>query len=194
MPNHNKAGRPRDPNLDEAVLKAALELFSEKGYHHASLSEIARKAGVGTPAIYRRWPNKAAIAMDIVTRAAQPQPIPDTGSIRRDLTEFFKFRLRLWSSPLFSQIILPVASEAGLDRELAAEIRRRTLEYRESGPTQRVRKAIASGDLRADTDPQRLLDMLEGPLVLPLLFSQTPPEESDAQAIVDRVLYGCVIG
>ncbi|HEX2648219.1 MAG TPA: TetR/AcrR family transcriptional regulator, partial [Candidatus Dormibacteraeota bacterium] len=151
MPNHNKAGRPRDPNLDEAVLKAALELFSEKGYHHASLSEIARKAGVGTPAIYRRWPNKAAIAMDIVTRAAQPQPIPDTGSIRRDLTEFFKFRLRLWSSPLFSQIILPVASEAGLDRELAAEIRRRTLEYRESGPTQRVRKAIASGDLRADT-------------------------------------------
>jgi AcrR family transcriptional regulator len=188
--NHVKAGRPRDPHLDEAVLRAALELFSERGYQHVSLSEIARKAGVGTPAIYRRWPNKAAMAIEIVVRESRPQPIPDTGSIRGDLVEFFKGRLRFWKSPLFRQVFMPAASEAGLDIALAEQVREATVAYRAPGPVQRIRKAIASGQLRADTVPERLLDMLQGPIVLPLLLAQDVPDDTQAELIVGQALDG----
>ena len=185
-----KPGRPRDPHLDTAVLDAALEVFGRRGFHRASVIEIARKAGVSTPAIYRRWPNKAAIAIDLVVRESVPDPIPDTGSIRRDLTKFFKARLKLWSSPVYRRVLVPVAAEAFLDRKLAKEVRRRTREYRNPGPVARIRKAVAKGELRADTVPERLLDMLQGPILIPLLLAQDPPEESDARRIVDDVLHG----
>ncbi|HEV2475829.1 MAG TPA: helix-turn-helix domain-containing protein, partial [Candidatus Dormibacteraeota bacterium] len=88
LPEARHAGRPRDPRLDEAVLSAALEVFMKRGYRKASLIEVARKAGVGTPAIYRRWRTKADLAIDLIEREAQPEPIPHSRSIRRDLAEF----------------------------------------------------------------------------------------------------------
>src|ERR1700720_3182480 len=59
-------GRPRDPRLNHALLEAGLAVFLESGYGAASLSEIARRAGVGTPAIYRRWPTKTDLAIAII--------------------------------------------------------------------------------------------------------------------------------
>ena len=47
-------GRPRDPRVDEAVRRAALELLAEIGYQATSIQAIARRAGVSAPSIYRR--------------------------------------------------------------------------------------------------------------------------------------------
>src|SRR4051794_41805682 len=52
-------GRPRDPRVDEAVRRAALELLVEDGYQATSIQAIARRAGVSAPSIYRRWASKA---------------------------------------------------------------------------------------------------------------------------------------
>jgi AcrR family transcriptional regulator len=61
-------GRPRSAELNEAILQSALEVMLERGYHGTTLSEIARRARVGTPAIYRRWPTKAAMALELFIR------------------------------------------------------------------------------------------------------------------------------
>jgi TetR/AcrR family transcriptional regulator, repressor of fatR-cypB operon len=42
----------------DALLEAALELFSEKGFHAAPISLIAQKAGVGVGTIYRYFKDK----------------------------------------------------------------------------------------------------------------------------------------
>ena len=191
MPSTNgKAGRPRDPHVDEVLFKAAYEVFLERGYQHASLSEVARKAGVGTPAIYRRWPTKAALAIDIVERESGPEPIPDTGSIRRDLARFFRMRLQTWGRPLSHQVVLPLVLEAQADSELGRQIRRRFLGYRQSGVEARLQKAIKTGELRADTNPARLADMLNGPITIALLFGQELPHESEARYLVNKLLDG----
>src|SRR3954467_1668973 len=54
-------GRPRDPRVDEAVRRAALELLVEDGYQATSIQAIARRAGVSAPSIYRRWSSKAEL-------------------------------------------------------------------------------------------------------------------------------------
>ena len=144
----------------------------------------------GTPAIYRRWPTKSAMAIDIVERESRPDPITDTGSIRYDLVEFVKARIRMFSRPLFHQVLLPVVMEASGDPRLSDEIRRRFAEYRRPAVEARLHKAITTGELRADTDPGRLIDLLMGTIAMPLLFSQDLPDESEARAIVDQVLDG----
>jgi AcrR family transcriptional regulator len=182
-------GRPRDPRLDDALLQAGLELIIERGYHAATLTEIARRAGVGTPAIYRRWPTKAHLAIEIVVRENKPEPIPDTGSIRDDLVEFMRLRLRTWATPMFRQLLLPLVLEGFAEGSLAETVRERFVGYRQP-LNARIRRAIAAGELRPGTDPGRLVDVLMGTVTMPLLFFQNMPAVNQAESIVDQVLSG----
>ena len=54
-------GRPRDPSVDQAILRAALELFIEHGIAGASIEKIAKQAGVAKTSIYRRWASREAL-------------------------------------------------------------------------------------------------------------------------------------
>src|SRR2546425_5528104 len=91
-----KPGRPRDQHLDEALLQAGLAVMLERGYHGATLTEIARRAGVGTPAIYRRRPTKAAMGIDITGRGREPGPIPDSRSLPGDPVALIAPPVRTW--------------------------------------------------------------------------------------------------
>ena len=66
-------GRPRDPSVDQAILRAALELFIEHGIAGASIEKIAKQAGVGKTSIYRRWTSREALlaqAIEVARNAA----------------------------------------------------------------------------------------------------------------------------
>ena len=185
-------GRPRDPRLDDALLDAGLEVIMERGYHAATLTEIARRAGVGTPAIYRRWPTKAKLAIEIVVRVSEPEPIPDTGSIRDDLVAFVALRLRTWSTPFFRKLVFPVLMEGTAEESLGVNVANRFVEYRKALAA-RILRSVQTGELRAGTDPNRLLDLLMGTVAMPLLFFQDVPAMSQAESIVDQVLSGFAV-
>jgi AcrR family transcriptional regulator len=54
-------GRKREARAnDTAVLAAAREVFAAQG-HGASMSDVARQAGVGVGSVYRRYPTKEAL-------------------------------------------------------------------------------------------------------------------------------------
>jgi AcrR family transcriptional regulator len=184
-----RPGRPRDRRLDEGLLEAGLAVFLEAGYSGASLAEIARRAGVGTPAIYRRWPTKADMAIDIVAHVSEAEAIPDSGSIRDDLVAFMALRLRTWRTSLFRKLIVPVLMEGNREGPLASDIGVRFLDYRKALEA-RIARAIEAGELRADTDPGRLIDLLMGTITMPLLFFLELPAADDAAVIVDQVLSG----
>src|SRR5262245_32586793 len=57
----NVAGRPRSPVVDQAIMRAALELFIERGVAGASIERIAKRAGVAKTSIYRRWSSREAL-------------------------------------------------------------------------------------------------------------------------------------
>lgn len=48
-------------NKKEAILKAALELFAERGFHGTSVADIADRAKVGAGTIYRYFQDKEAL-------------------------------------------------------------------------------------------------------------------------------------
>lgn len=57
----NTPGRPRSRVIDDAILRAALELFFEHGVAGASIEKIAKRARVAKTSIYRRWPSREAL-------------------------------------------------------------------------------------------------------------------------------------
>jgi AcrR family transcriptional regulator len=186
-------GRPRDVRIDETLLRFAGEVMLERGYVATSISEIARRAGVGTPAIYRRWPNKAAIAIDVFEAASGENPLADTGSVRNDLTEFTRLRIRQYNTPIWHQIVLPLmmeqVREVGVDNVLSA----RVAAYREP-LFHLINGWVKAGKLRPDTNARRMLDALMGAVAVPLLLGLRLPDESEAEAIVEGILKGYATG
>lgn len=52
-------------NKKEIILTAASKIFSEKGFHLATVEEIAKEASVGKGTIYQYFPSKAAIFQEL---------------------------------------------------------------------------------------------------------------------------------
>jgi len=53
-----------------------------------------------------------------------------------------------------------------------------------------IREAIASGELKRGTDPELLIDALNGPMFFRWLQAHAPLERSFAERIFDRVILG----
>ncbi|MFD2750928.1 TetR/AcrR family transcriptional regulator [Virgibacillus siamensis] len=49
------------------IIRAAIELISEKGYYNTSTSEIAKRAGVAEGTIFRHYKTKKELLVEIVT-------------------------------------------------------------------------------------------------------------------------------
>jgi AcrR family transcriptional regulator len=50
----------------ERILEAALDVFSEKGFHLATVDEIAERAGLGKGTLYRHFANKETLFNELV--------------------------------------------------------------------------------------------------------------------------------
>jgi AcrR family transcriptional regulator len=60
--------RRRKSNVREAVVEAAVKLFTEKGYELANLTEVAQRAGVGPSSLYHHFSGKGAILLDMLLK------------------------------------------------------------------------------------------------------------------------------
>jgi len=62
-----RAGRPRDPACDAAILQATLDIFAEHGYGGVSMDGVAARAGVGKATIYRRYRSKDELMLEALS-------------------------------------------------------------------------------------------------------------------------------
>jgi AcrR family transcriptional regulator len=60
--------QPRGQATRERVLSAAEALFRESGYQSASMSDVARRAGVGVGTHYHHSADKRALLLELIER------------------------------------------------------------------------------------------------------------------------------
>jgi hypothetical protein len=63
-----KPSQRRGKERVRAILIAALEAFKEKGLEHVTTNDIAKRAGIPIGSLYRYYPNKNAIVVDLLER------------------------------------------------------------------------------------------------------------------------------
>lgn len=77
---------PRKPVSPDVVLDAAADVFAERGFVRARMSEVARRAGVATGSLYNVAASKealfAAVFVPLEQRPSLPLPLPDPGRER----------------------------------------------------------------------------------------------------------------
>jgi AcrR family transcriptional regulator len=82
--------RPADPQRRDSILQAATQIFLEKGYSEARLSDIAERAGIVTSTLYLYFNSKEAMVQTIAenfrrTIGGQILPILANLRCREDL-------------------------------------------------------------------------------------------------------------
>src|ERR1700761_1199729 len=80
--------RVRSQSAHDRVLRAALDLFAERGIEATSMDAIVQASGVSKATIYNHWANKEALLMEVmlfVNGLDRVPEDPDTGQLERDI-------------------------------------------------------------------------------------------------------------
>ena len=81
------ATRRRGAELEAAVLEAAWDILSERGYGALTYEALAQQAKTAKQVIYRRWPTKRELLFALLEHHGRSLPSiqVDTGSLRDDV-------------------------------------------------------------------------------------------------------------
>ncbi|MBQ0888045.1 TetR/AcrR family transcriptional regulator [Streptomyces sp. RM72] len=162
-------------DVTEAIRAAVFEELAAVGYARMSIEGIARRAGVGKTAVYRRWRSKLHLVLDIVSAlAVQGLPAPDTGSLEGDLRLLYEVTSRALRHPVASQVIPDLQAEAARNPDIA-EALQKTLREGQDGVASRILAAAAErGELDPALDTDLALDLISGPLYWRSVVVRTP--------------------
>jgi AcrR family transcriptional regulator len=179
----SRRGRARDPEVDEAILAAAMELLAEIGYARLTMDQVAARARVGKASLYLRWPNKVALVAEAIQHHSAVVPdVPDTGSLCGDMHAFLRALLR--SKSAAQQAVAAVSGEIASNPELAKAWRQGVAGTLLACTRTIVERAIAREELPAASDVE-LLAML--PVTLLQNWRQTY-EYSPDDAVIERIV------
>jgi AcrR family transcriptional regulator len=173
-------GRPRDPALDKAIMTAALDSFIEHGIAGMSIEQVAKRAGVGKPTVYRRWSSKEQLVADAIEAfvgtgvqwpsrdeidAARPQEL-----IRRNIDS----AARTAADAMFRALVAQIYGSAVTHPLLMQTYWDHYVGPRRTLAIAMLRRAQKEGSVSPDADLDVLVDMLAGAVTYRVLQPNPP--------------------
>jgi len=160
-----RAGRPRNPGADQAILEVAIRILRGEGYRSLNIERVAEESGVAKTTIYRRYQDRqdlAAAAIGALLEAHGAFATPDTGSCRADLkTIFAALRSADSSSPLLA-VLGAVLSEGQRDAALLERLWERAFGPHHQALGTVLQRGIERAELRSDLDIEATIEILVG--------------------------------
>ncbi|MBM7783419.1 TetR/AcrR family transcriptional regulator [Tenggerimyces flavus] len=181
-----RRGRPRDPGADRRILDAARQLLATDGYEALAVDRVAEHAGVAKTTLYRRWPSKAHLVIELVADLQGQVRLEETGDLRNDLTALVRgITVRLHA--VGAALVADLAAAVARDSSVALGIRELFKAWRGAAITI-LWAARDRGDLPRASNAEILVDQLVGPLYYRLLITGDPLTPEYATRLVDSVL------
>jgi AcrR family transcriptional regulator len=176
------AGRPRDPRIDAAILSATAELLVQIGYSNLTLAAVAERAGTTKSALYRRWSSKAELVHEAAFPATPTALVAPAGNIAPDVRAMIAATRDVFTSPVVRAALPGLVADMTADPELNARVMSRFAGLFNAVRI-RVREAVRRGEVHADIDADRLVEVIGGATMLRLLLR---PDEDLGDDWVDQ--------
>ena len=176
-------GRPMDPAVGDAVLKATLDLLEERGYDAMRVEDVVARAGVGLGAVYRRWPGKRDLVIAALRRSAVRDDPPNTDDPEADLLAGL---VAMADATAGSRGAMMLALLTQQHAELARAVREAKITPMMAANRQRLRRVVGDVD-----DLETRADAAVGLIVLRGLVAGAPLDEGEIrERVVPLMLAG----
>ncbi|WP_261808558.1 TetR/AcrR family transcriptional regulator [Nonomuraea sp. C10] len=178
----------RSARVRDAVRQATLTELAEHGYSGLTVENVAIRSGVHKTTVYRRWGSAEGLIADALELAREePWPLPDTGSLREDLREIAGLVRSGFADPVAGPISAAFVS-AAVQSTGPAQALHDFFAARHEQAAEVVRRAVARGELPADTDVADVIRTAVAPIYYRLFITHEPVTERDAERAADAAL------
>lgn len=167
--------RSRSPQAHEKVLRAALDLFGERGIDAASMDAIAQHSGVSKATIYNHWPDKEALLMEVMSMIHgldRELGDIDSGDLQRDLTTVLTRRPPDQFDEARTRMTPSLIAYGAIHPEFGKAWRHRVMEPPRECIKKILRRGIQQRLLPRNLDLEASVALLFGPLLYSHIFNK----------------------
>lgn len=168
-------GRPRDPFMEEKVFHAAMMLYASGGWQSLTFDAVAKSAGVGKAALYRRWDDRGALLTDALDAKWFEVSSIDTGTLKGDLKALAEMLFRKMTGDYGHTSYFLQA-----DARKFPDVRQATTQYRARLVREAmtiVHRGVSRDELPLYINPNLVMDVIVG--AISNHVATTPPEKTD---------------
>lgn len=156
-----------------------------------NIERVAALAGASKMTIYKMWPTKGVLALEgFASTVVGVVAMPNTGDFEADLTEQLLAYVRVLCDTPAGRVFAELVGASQTDSELASALRRVYSGPRRAYGLAVLRAAQERGDIRADADPEVLIDQLWGACLYRLMMPDHELTEDFAQVLVENLIEG----
>jgi AcrR family transcriptional regulator len=185
---HRGRPRRRGEELHAAIFAATLAELAEVGYSRLAMERVAARAGAGKVSLYRRWPSRAELVVAALRhQAGDPQPAPDTGSLREDVLTLLRRAATLLDG-IFGEVVRGLMAESLTNPGRTADLRANMFTTRDRLMREVLDRAAARGDIRAAVITPQLIGLAPALVDHHFLINGAPIPDDVLTGIVDNVL------
>jgi len=161
-------GRPRDTRIDDAVLRATVELLEEIGYSRLTIPLVAARAGATPPAVYRRFPTKIELVYAAVFPDLPNADLVLAGDLESGVRALMLASIDLFSRPAVHTAISGLMAEMPSEPGLSARLLGRFQDDTYVRLQQFLDTAAEEGRAVGGVDARLFLDMISGTVMMSL--------------------------
>lgn len=160
-----RRGRPRSDKATKAILDSTHKLLLTTPVRDVSIEGIARKAKVGKTTIYRWWPSKVAIILDMLNmQMGDLASTPRSDSYADAISQFLDRFLRLVKGRN-GKILIETLAEAQADAAALTLFYERFMLRHEQKLGGLIESGKKTGEFRQSIDTGMAVDMIIGAVV-----------------------------
>lgn len=185
-------GRPRDPGVDAAILRAALDLFIERGIEGMSIEQVAKRARVGKLTVYRRWSSKETLAAHAIEwTIEESRDWPSNADLEHaDPQQLLESTLdasaELAASHEFRALVARILGSSVSHPSLMATYWKHYILPRRHAASAMLEQGQRAGTVPPDADLDVLIDMMAGAVIYRVLQPH-PPEPAEMRRYLEEV-------
>jgi AcrR family transcriptional regulator len=182
----------RNTGAQDAILAAARKLVRRHGYNRVTIEAIAAGAGSGKQTIYRWWPTKAALFLELYTSLAAEAKLKTTnsGSVTKDLRNFLNRVLRVFATTPAKAILAGLIAEAPADRTVARALTEALVRRRRHLVRDIFVRAQRGGDVRRNADLDFAVDTISSAIWFRLILGHAALDKGFVDRLLTQIMRG----
>jgi len=192
VPPAARKGRPPSEMAAShgAIMDAVYALLQKKSVRDLTMEEVAKRAGVGKPTLYKWWPTKATLVLAMLCERMAPNLEEPTGLTAEESLRFRVRRLIGAFNGPFGKIVAGLIAEGQSDPAIREAFFDRWVSPRRTATIADLERAKDAGELRSDTDPDLLNDAIFGAIYYRFLLGPAPLTRRFGEELVEQVIRG----